>query len=273
VTATRPSALGRQTVWVTGFRCSWAAKTWWATSRSLTWRCTGHCPVSFAEPLATSRLDPRSVGFSGRNWPTAGTCRWASASGAQRRRHSNALRAEGSRVPHHHDADLYSLTARVIRSQRCPGEAGGELKRACLEWATIILGIGRRRHLTVSIVYLPNGQPLRSAMPDLEVLFRNLVASDSDANHQGVPDEVREFIEAVTFASPEEILQSLRRVLSDDWMGLPVWARNLSYRLVCLQRPDDPGLLREAAADLLCSGPDWDDIAEELRARSARPES
>jgi hypothetical protein len=110
-------------------------------------------------------------------------------------------------------------------------------------------------------------------VPDLEVLFRNLVASASDVNHQSVPDEVREFIEAVTFAAPEEILQSLRRVLSDDWMGLPVWARNLAYRLACLQRPDDPGLLREAAADLLCFGPDWDDIAEELRARSTRLES
>jgi hypothetical protein len=80
-------------------------------------------------------------------------------------------------------------------------------------------------------------------MPDLEVLFRNLVAS------------------------------ALRRVLSDDWMGLPVWARNLAYRLACLQRPDDPGLLREAAADLLSFGPDWDDITEELKARSARLES
>ena len=110
-------------------------------------------------------------------------------------------------------------------------------------------------------------------MPDLEVLFRNLVASASDVNRQSVPDEVREFIEAVTFAAPEEILQSLRQVLSDDWMGLPVWARNLAYRLACLQRPDDPGLLREAAADLLSFGPDWDDIAEELKARSARLES
>lgn len=110
-------------------------------------------------------------------------------------------------------------------------------------------------------------------MPDLEVLFRNLVASASDVNRQSVPDEVREFIEAVTFAAPEEILQSLRQVLSDDWMGLPVWARNLAYRLACLQRPDDPGLLREAAADLLSFGPDWDDIAEELKARAARLES
>ncbi|MFE6806969.1 hypothetical protein ACFVEN_35750 [Streptomyces sp. NPDC057681] len=34
-------------------------------------------------------------------------------------------------------------------------------------------------------------------------------------------------------------------------MAMPVWARNLAFRLACLQRPDDPELLREAAADLL----------------------
>lgn len=38
------------------------------------------------------------------------------------------------------------------------------------------------------------------------------------------------------------------------------WARNLAYRLACLQRPDDPRLLREAAADLLCFGPDWENV-------------
>lgn len=57
----------------------------------------------------------------------------------------------------------------------------------------------------------------------------------------------------------------LRTVLDEDWIGLPVWARNLAYRLACLQKPDDPSLLREAAADLLAFGPDWDHIATELK--------
>ena len=52
--------------------------------------------------------------------------------------------------------------------------------------------------------------------------------------------------------------------LTGDWTALPPWARNLAHRLACLQRPDGPGLLREAAADLLCRGPDWDAQAEEL---------
>jgi hypothetical protein len=69
------------------------------------------------------------------------------------------------------------------------------------------------------------------------------------------------FIETVTFASSEEIVDMLHQVLTEDWIGFPVWARNLSYRLACLQRPDDAALRREAAADLRSFGPDWDDLA------------
>jgi hypothetical protein len=46
---------------------------------------------------------------------------------------------------------------------------------------------------------------------------------------------------------------------------LPVWIRNLAYRLVLLQRPDEPALLREAAESLYLNGPDWDGIARDLR--------
>jgi hypothetical protein len=35
---------------------------------------------------------------------------------------------------------------------------------------------------------------------------------------------------------------------------LPVWARNLAYRLLCLQCPEDPTLLREAGIDLYLHG-------------------
>jgi hypothetical protein len=70
----------------------------------------------------------------------------------------------------------------------------------------------------------------------------------------------------------EDILSALREVLAEDWMAMPVRARNLAYRLACLQRPDDPALLREAAADLLSFGPDWDDVAEDLKARAGEME-
>lgn len=82
----------------------------------------------------------------------------------------------------------------------------------------------------------------------------------------------REFIELVTFADSDDILSALRAVSADDWMAMPVWARNLAYRLACLQRPNDAALLREAAADLRCFGPYWDDIAAELAARAAQLE-
>ncbi|MEU6515417.1 hypothetical protein [Streptomyces sp. NPDC046978] len=37
---------------------------------------------------------------------------------------------------------------------------------------------------------------------------------------------------------------------------LPVWARNLAYRLALLQRPDDPELMREATENLWLHGPE-----------------
>lgn len=49
---------------------------------------------------------------------------------------------------------------------------------------------------------------------------------------------------------------------------LPVWTRNLAYRLVLLQRPNEPALLREVAQNLWLHGPDWDDIAAELARRA-----
>ncbi|GGQ47899.1 hypothetical protein [Streptomyces flaveolus] len=92
------------------------------------------------------------------------------------------------------------------------------------------------------------------------------------AESREVRDAVRHFVETVTFASADEIRAMLRDVLAEDWTALPPWARNLAYRLACLQRPDDPELLREAAADLLCFGPDWDGEAEDLERRAAELE-
>ncbi|WP_031010070.1 hypothetical protein [Streptomyces sp. NRRL F-5727] len=83
------------------------------------------------------------------------------------------------------------------------------------------------------------------------------------------------FVEELTFADADAILSMLRELSPHLVDGhLPVWIRNLAYRLVLLQRPDEPALLREAAQNLWLHGPDWDDIAarltqqaEELEAR------
>lgn len=83
-----------------------------------------------------------------------------------------------------------------------------------------------------------------------------------------LPAEVRDFIEKLTFADPDDIWESLRESLAEDWMALPVWARNLAFRLLCLQRPDDAEILGQAGSDLLSFGPDRDEFAEELLARS-----
>ncbi|MEE1783750.1 hypothetical protein PUR71_12645 [Streptomyces sp. SP17BM10] len=82
------------------------------------------------------------------------------------------------------------------------------------------------------------------------------------------------FVEQLTFADADAILAMLRELcphLVDGY--LPVWVRNLAYRLVLLQRPDEPALLREAARSLWSHGPDWDDIAADLERRAESLES
>ncbi|AUG75661.1 hypothetical protein CFP65_0709 [Kitasatospora sp. MMS16-BH015] len=81
----------------------------------------------------------------------------------------------------------------------------------------------------------------------------------------GRPHSEHFFLEKLTFAEPDAILAMLRELcpyLVDGY--LPVRIRNLAYRLLLLQRPDDPSLLRDAARSLRLHGPDWDEIAEEL---------
>lgn len=79
----------------------------------------------------------------------------------------------------------------------------------------------------------------------------------------------RYFIEKLTFADAAEILAMLRELCPNVVDGLlPVWVRNLAYRLVLLQRPDDPTVLREAALNLWLHGLDWDDLAAALEARA-----
>ncbi|MCO5997262.1 hypothetical protein [Actinoallomurus rhizosphaericola] len=77
------------------------------------------------------------------------------------------------------------------------------------------------------------------------------------------------FVEELTFADADAILAMLRELSPHLVDGhLPVWVRNLAYRLVLLQRPDEPALMREAADSLYLHGPDWDHIAADLRHRA-----
>lgn len=79
--------------------------------------------------------------------------------------------------------------------------------------------------------------------------------------------QVRNFIEVLTFADVEAIKAMIGEFVAE--VGpLPVWARNLTYRLICLQCPDDSTLLREAGIDLHMHGPDWDEIAIGLQRRA-----
>ncbi len=73
-----------------------------------------------------------------------------------------------------------------------------------------------------------------------------------------------DFLEELTFSDADTIMSMIRETSPVPTVGLPVWARNLAYRLACLQRPDDAELLRAAAQDLYCHGPDWNEQAEEL---------
>ncbi|HIK11535.1 MAG TPA: hypothetical protein IGS52_14960 [Oscillatoriaceae cyanobacterium M33_DOE_052] len=72
------------------------------------------------------------------------------------------------------------------------------------------------------------------------------------------------FIETLTFSNFDEIVAMLDKSLTEDWMAMPVWARNLAFRLACLQAPKNHEIRRRAAADLRCFGPDWDGEAEQL---------
>lgn len=73
----------------------------------------------------------------------------------------------------------------------------------------------------------------------------------------------------LTFADAESILAMLSKLCPNIVDGhLPVWVRNLSFRLVLLQRPNEPELMRAAADSLWAHGPDWDDIAADLRQKA-----
>jgi hypothetical protein len=90
-----------------------------------------------------------------------------------------------------------------------------------------------------------------------------------DASRCGADHAEHHFIEELTFADAGSILAMLHELCPRLIDGLlPVWARNLAYRLVLLQRPDEPALMREAAQNLWLHGPDWDGIAADLTRRA-----
>jgi hypothetical protein len=110
-------------------------------------------------------------------------------------------------------------------------------------------------------------------MNDLLNLARRMVAPTAEGRGAPEAELQREFVEELTFSSAETIVGMLRTMLEEDWTALPAWARNLAFRLACLQRPDDAELLRAAAADLIAFGPDWNDIAHGLEREAERLES
>ncbi|MFI0452886.1 hypothetical protein [Actinomadura sp. 6N118] len=77
------------------------------------------------------------------------------------------------------------------------------------------------------------------------------------------------FVEELTFADADSILAMLRELCPHVVDGhLPIWVRNLAYRLALLQRPNEPTLMRQAAENLWLHGPDWDHIAADLTRRA-----
>lgn len=107
---------------------------------------------------------------------------------------------------------------------------------------------------------------------DLDEAARKMIAASQEGDLNNRVGTMRTFVERVTFAPVDEILSVLREIAAEDWMAMPPWARNLAFRLVCLQRPNDVAILREAAADLLSFGPDWDVYAHELQGQADRLE-
>ena len=79
-----------------------------------------------------------------------------------------------------------------------------------------------------------------------------------------------DLVEEMTFASAEELLVWIdtATATTNDLFAVPIWLRTLAFRLACLQRPNDPVLLRRAADDLEFYGPDWDEIAADLKKRA-----
>ncbi|MFG3284807.1 hypothetical protein [Streptomyces sp. NPDC048111] len=101
-------------------------------------------------------------------------------------------------------------------------------------------------------------------MPDLIALARAVVPENKTAGDPAFGLAEIEFVEAVTYASADELIAMLRVLLDEDWMGLPPWARGLAHRIAVLQRPHDGALLRASAHDRSAFYQDADGITAAL---------
>lgn len=108
----------------------------------------------------------------------------------------------------------------------------------------------------------------QNTMSELNQVAQALVDEVESGSVADLSPAARRFLTHLTFADADAILAMLHESIERDLMALPVWARNLAYRLAVLQRPQDPALLREAAVDLQYWGPDWDEIAAGLQERA-----
>lgn len=96
-----------------------------------------------------------------------------------------------------------------------------------------------------------------------EKLLQSVYSKEKLADREEMEITYR-FVEVLTFSTKEQILEMLDYQLGKDFLALPVWVRNLAFRLACLQDPSDRELLKRAGYDLSSFGPDWDVIAKKL---------
>ncbi|MCU0492729.1 MAG: hypothetical protein MUD01_14145 [Chloroflexaceae bacterium] len=76
-------------------------------------------------------------------------------------------------------------------------------------------------------------------------------------------------LEQLTFSGAAEIEAFLDDMQANYYDEVPVWLRNLAFRLACLLQPGNAVIRRRAANDLRAFGPDWDDIAAGLDQEAA----
>lgn len=101
----------------------------------------------------------------------------------------------------------------------------------------------------------------------LLALLRAVMVAPGDAG------AAQRLVERAAFAGAGELTDALDTAIAEDFLAVPPWARNLLFRLACLQSPADAALRRRAANDLRAFGPDWDDEADRLDAEAAAIDS
>jgi hypothetical protein len=107
--------------------------------------------------------------------------------------------------------------------------------------------------------------PLLEQWNELNAIYQQPTTDfDNPALLQAMSAMEARFVELLTFAAAEDIIGLLEHIYQTDVLNMPVWMRNLAFRLACLQQPGNAAIRRAAAQDLRCFGPDWDAIADQL---------